>query len=217
MDEPQILIPAEVTAFSSEFFTIVQHLLPATIQAKGLGGGEAIVINSLGIFSTALLTLSANFADQDSVTIGPRTYLLEDALDNALDGSVLIEVAATDTLDNLINAINVGPGQGTKYSNATTVNNEVSAIVGVSPVEMRIDAKIAEKAGQFVVSTASATASWDGGVMVFEGAPIFEGGSAVELTETNNTIAINSPVIIQAVKEATGGQVLVTLAYGNKV
>jgi hypothetical protein len=81
--------------------------------------------------AASVLTLSAQPAANDTVRVGTKdgttaaTYTFKSALTTAFD--VLIDTSLQQTLQNLFNAINAGPGAGAKYGTATTSNFDVSA------------------------------------------------------------------------------------------
>lgn len=81
------------------------------------------------VAATGTLTLTGNASDTETVTIGTKTYTFQTVLTN-VDGNVLIGASASDTLDNLIAAINLGAGAGTLYAAATTANGFVTAAAG---------------------------------------------------------------------------------------
>ncbi len=59
------------------------------------------------IFATGALTLTANAADTETVTIDTKTYTFQTTLTD-VDGNVLIGATASDSLDNLIAAVMLG-------------------------------------------------------------------------------------------------------------
>jgi hypothetical protein len=78
-----------------------------------------------------VLTLTGNASNGETVTVGSKTYTFETTLTN-VDGNVQIGVDASTSLDNLVAAINLAAGAGTKYAAATTAQPEsVSCIAGV--------------------------------------------------------------------------------------
>lgn len=80
-------------------------------------------------YAKGVLTLAANPANGETVVIAGRAYTFEAVFSNTVD-FVLIGGTASDSLDNLINAINAGPGSGVTYGAGTTVNVSVSALAG---------------------------------------------------------------------------------------
>lgn len=81
------------------------------------------------VSATGTLTLTGNAGDTETVTIGTKVYTFQTVLTN-VDGNVLIGATASDSLDNLIAAINLAAGAGTLYAAATTANGFVTAVAG---------------------------------------------------------------------------------------
>ncbi len=114
--------------------------------------------------ATGTLTATANFADGETVTIGGKVYTFETVLTN-VDGNVLIGATASDSLDNLIAAINLGPGAGTLYASATTANTSVSAAAGAGDT-MVVTALLSGPAGNTITTTTTAAnATWGGATL----------------------------------------------------
>jgi len=114
--------------------------------------------------ATGILTASGNFSNTETVTTGTKTYTFQTALTN-VDGNVLIGASASDSLDNLIAAINLGAGSGTLYAAATTANGFVSAAAGAGDT-MDVTALVAGSAANSTATTeTSATASWGGATL----------------------------------------------------
>lgn len=102
--------------------------------AGTVSADDGITLNAadalpLATSATGTLTLTGNAADGETVSINGRAYTFQDALTN-VDGNVLIGASASDTLDNLIAAINLSAGSGTLYAALTVANDDVSAAAG---------------------------------------------------------------------------------------
>ncbi len=80
--------------------------------------------------ATGVLTLTGQPLNNETCTIGAKVYTFEDTLTD-VDGNVKIGAAATDSLDNLIAAINLDAGVGTLYATSMTENDDVTAAAGV--------------------------------------------------------------------------------------
>jgi len=80
--------------------------------------GTAIATTSIAI---GILTLTGQPADTQTVTIASKVYTFQAVLTD-VDGNVLIGGSASETIDNLIAAINLGTGAGTLYAAAMTAN-----------------------------------------------------------------------------------------------
>jgi hypothetical protein len=91
-------------------------VLPTQARKHNIASGSANDISALGT-----LTLAANVADSDTVKIGAKVYTFQTTLTD-VDGNVLIGATASDTIDNLIAAINLAAGGGTTYADSTTAN-----------------------------------------------------------------------------------------------
>lgn len=79
---------------------------------------------------TTTLTSSGTFADADTITIGGITYTMKTAISNTVANQILIGAAATNSLDNIKDAINgtiVSGAVGTIYSSPTKRNPLVTA------------------------------------------------------------------------------------------
>lgn len=140
-----------------------------TVSATNLAGGVD------DIDATGTLTLTGQPLDTETVDIGGKTYTFQDTLTD-VDGNVLIGAAATDSLDNLIAAINLGAGSGTVYAASTTANFEVTALAGAGDT-MDVTAIVAGVFGNAIVSTEGLTnGSWGGGTLT--------GGTGTGATET---------------------------------
>lgn len=117
-----------------------------TYRAALTGGAYEVVIGSTavitrdnlldaiqgdGTVATGVLTAAANPAAGGIVRIGNYYYTLVAALSSPdAPFEVLIGAAATNTLDNLIAAINSAAGGGTTYGYNTPKNPDVSAAAG---------------------------------------------------------------------------------------
>lgn len=165
----------------------------ASLDGKG-AVTNANVNGSSAAFATGTLTLTGNIADGEIVTIGNKVYTFQDTLTD-VDGNVHIGASASDTLDNLIDAINLGAGAGTDYATSTRLHPDVSAAAGAGDT-MDIDAKIAGVAAHSIATTTDAAdGSWGAGVL----------GSGVDPAffhiGTDDSMSINSLVIF--IRDAT--------------
>lgn len=130
-----------------------------------VAGGEDLLIDSERFIialataaATGTLTLTANAADGDTVTIGRKVYTFQTVLTD-VDGHVFIGAAATNSLDNLIDAINLGAGAGVDYAASTTLHPDVSAVAGAGDT-MDVTAKIQGTDGNEIVTAETVTGSW---------------------------------------------------------
>lgn len=156
-----VLWAAATTA--NGFVSAVRNL--ATMEATALTAGSAgnsIVTtdptDTGSVMSWGGGTLAGG-ANAETVTIGTKTYTWTDPV-GASDGDVLVGATAGDSLDNLIAAIVLGAGSGTKYAAATTLHPTVTAAAG-SGDTMDATAKLFGTAGNLIATTDTmAAGSW---------------------------------------------------------
>jgi hypothetical protein len=142
---------------------------------------------STSVAATGTLTATGNPSNNDTVTIGSRTYTFKTSL-TPTAGEVLIGGSASASLDNLIAAINGGAGAGTAYASGTTVHADVEAAAGTGDT-VDVTAKVNGTAGNSIASTESSTSlSW--------GAATLAGGV---------NVATNTDVIAYYLEVTTGG------------
>jgi flagellin len=185
-----------------------------TLSAAGLLGGQA----------SATLALNALPAAGDTITIGSQTYTFVAAngagtagdvlptADATTAGDVLIDnnadgaTALSNTLQNLVSAINAGPGAGTAYGSATVANADATAAVTGNEVTLSAtqagDAAIA--AGGTIVSTVGSSQTAEN----FLNGGTFTAGSTSNLLTAQSAqtalAAINNAISTVA---ATRGQI----------
>lgn len=83
-----------------------------------------------GTAPTTTLTLSGNAVADETITVGGVTYTFKAAVTNTVPNQIKIGAAATNTLDNIKDAINCTSSvavPGTDYSQATKRNPVVTA------------------------------------------------------------------------------------------
>lgn len=115
--------------------------------------------NEAVAFAVGTLTVTANFADTETVTIGGKAYTFQATLTN-VDGNVDIGADAEASLSNLYAAINLGAGSGTAYAAAMTENEKVEA-TSKTATTLVVKAKIPGSIGNHVPTTETgANASW---------------------------------------------------------
>ena len=187
------------TPASGDTYTIAGGIVADAIselrEGKGLAdspagsvyGDDRIVrdalvraIRQLGtVQATGTLTLTGNTLDGLTVIIGSKTYTFQDTLTD-VDGNVHVGASASDSLDNLIDAINLGAGAGTDYATSMTIHPQVSAAAGAGDT-MDVTAKVAVgPAGNSIATGGTVTAtegSW--------GASFLEGGAFGDIGERN--------------------------------
>jgi len=115
-------------------------------------------------FASGTLTSTGVFANTETVTIAGKVYTFQTVLTN-VDGNVLIGANAAASLQNLKDAINLGPGAGTTYAAAMTINPEVEA-TAVTATTLVVKSSVAGAVGNRVTTTeAVANASWGGATL----------------------------------------------------
>lgn len=115
--------------------------------------------------ATSILTLNAQPAANDTVTVGGTTYTFKAALTGAAN-QILIDTTLQNTLQNLFNAINAGLGIGTKYGTGTVANANVNA-TQLPAGQMMVTANVAGTAGNAITSTVALTngGGWTGATL----------------------------------------------------
>lgn len=135
-----------------------------TIDGLKSTGTLTLTGQPLDVAATGTLTFTGQPADTETVTIGSKAYQFQTVLTN-VDGNVLIGATASDSLDNLIAAINLGAGSGTTYAAATTANTDVSAAAGAGDT-MDVTALVSGSGGNSIASTETVTnGSWGGATL----------------------------------------------------
>ena len=87
-----------------------------------------VTLSTNGSKAFSILTLTGNALDDETLAMDSLIYRFQDTLTN-LGGNVKIGANASDSLDNLIAAIMLGDGAGTKYAASTLRHPTVSAAV----------------------------------------------------------------------------------------
>lgn len=141
--------------------------------------------------ATASGTLTGTtIADTNTVTIGSQVYTFQDTLTEA-DCNVKVGASDSDSLDNLIAAINGAAGSGTLYAAACTTHPDVTAAAGAGDT-MDVTASAAGANGNAIATTATLTAGdWaavtlTGGTSTILFTAVVPGtdGNALDSTET---------------------------------
>ena len=114
-----------------------------------------------------------DFANGETFTIGTRVYTMETPFTDTVD-YILIEAAATDTLDNIIDAILSGATEGTKFGTGTVVNADVTAAAGAGDT-IDFEALVAGTQGNGIALAETSTN------VIWTGAAVFLSGGAGDL------------------------------------
>lgn len=110
--------------------------------------------------ASGVLTVTANFANTETVTIGSRVYTFQTTLTN-VSGNVKIAATAALTLVNLFNALNSKGGiPGTDYAISTLAHDYVDP-TAFTATTLTVRAKVGGTSGNSLATTdTSATAAW---------------------------------------------------------
>jgi hypothetical protein len=144
-------------------------LLPSTVDVFVNDTTELSMINFGSSRAFGTLTTTGNFGNTETVTIDTKVYTFQTVLTD-VDGNVLIGTDAEDSIDNLVLAITLGSGAGTKYAASMTAH---TTCTGTKPTASTFRA-VALNAGtggnSFDSTETAANASW--------GAATLQSGSA---------------------------------------
>jgi hypothetical protein len=126
------------------------------LRQDGGAGTTLYVREAAGapVAATNTYTLSANPIAGEQVTIDGRVYLFQTLLNAA--GDVLIGATPSDTLDNLIAAINGTAGAGTTYGTGTAAHTTVTAAAGAGDT-MVVTANTPGAASSLIETTETTT------------------------------------------------------------
>jgi hypothetical protein len=117
------------------------------------------VANGGAVAASGVLTGALNFADTETVTIGAKVYTFQAVLTN-VDGNVLVGGTLAASIQNLLNAINLGAGAGVAYAAATTAHPSVTA-TGSTGTTLTVTAITVGTAGNSIATTeTAANAAW---------------------------------------------------------
>lgn len=118
-------------------------------------GAASVAATADGIRALCTLTQGGQPGNDQTVTIDTKTYNFETSLTN-VDGNVFIGTDAATTIDNLIAAINLDAGAGSKYAADMTEHTTVSA-TNPSPTTALLTAKTPGTAANSFATTEDAT------------------------------------------------------------
>lgn len=119
------------------------------------------------VAATETLTFTGQPLDTETVTLDAKVYAFQTVLTD-VDGNVLIGAAASDSLDNLIAAITLGAGAGTKYATSMTLHPTITAVAGAGDT-MGATAKKKGTAGNSRATTETLTNGSFGGATLSGG------------------------------------------------
>ena len=182
-------VPAEMVHnfLGVQFFADSLGAVPATPGA-GTATVTVSTVNSDGAVKATGILTGTTIADTNTVTIDGKVYTFQAALTD-VDGNVLVGASDSDSLDNLIAAINKASGGGTTYAASTPRHSSVSAAVGAGDT-MVASALEAGTPGNALATTASLDAgSWAGGTLSGGTDGVFE-------SPPDNAIDATAPTIV---------------------
>lgn len=131
----------------------------SAVYGKTITGSNAAVGVTGVVNATGTLTLSGNAVAAETVTIGGTVYTFIATL-TTTGNQVKIAGSASDTIDNLIAAINKATGDGVQYSYNTAKNLFVTAAAGAGDT-MVVTAIQAGADGNGIATTETMSAgSW---------------------------------------------------------
>lgn len=170
----------------------------AVVMGTDATGQAQLVGISPGVQATQVLTLSGNAVNGETVTINGRPYFWVTVLSTTVEDQVLIGAAATNSIDNLIAAINHDPAQdGIIYSFGTAINDDVSAATGAGDT-MAVTALNPPWPGAtgntLAVSETMSSGSWGGATLAdgtYGSLNIGGGSGTLTLTSTARTPSIS--------------------------
>jgi fructose-specific component phosphotransferase system IIB-like protein len=123
-----------------------------------------------GTQAIGTLTLTGNAVNGELCTFdggaaGQYQFVTALFVGGGTANEILIGATASDTIDNLIAAINLAAGQGTTYGNGTVLNIWVTAVAGVGDT-MDVTSKVLGTGGNLVTTTETmTTGSWGAGTL----------------------------------------------------
>ena len=117
--------------------------------------------------ATGTLTFGSNPSATQTVTIDTKTYTFQATLTD-VDGNVHIGATASDSLDNLIAAINLGAGSGTAYAASMTLHPTVSAAAGAGDT-MDATCILGGTQGNLIATTDTVTGNPNWGAVTLTG------------------------------------------------
>lgn len=111
-----------------------------------------------GAVKAGCVMLASALANNDTITIGSRTYTLKDSLTDT-NGFVKRSGTLATDLGNLVKAINLTGVAGTDYAASQTAHADVTA--SSDATHLTVEAKVAGAAGNAIATTeTSSGAAW---------------------------------------------------------
>lgn len=160
------------------------------------------------VASVGTLTLTANAANTETVVVNGKVYTFQTTLTDS-DGNVLIGASASDSIDNLIAAINLGPGAGTLYAVSMSPNTDVSAVANEGDT-MDVTALYGGTGGDAITTTetlAAGGSQWGGATL--------SSGVDGEISADGTAIVANTEVVVNITASEHVGEPWLLLTVGS--
>jgi len=151
----QTQTPMSLTTCDNGFYASLILQDPADTATLDTNDYDVTLTANAAVAATGVLTLTGNAVAAQTVTIGSVTYTFRASVSTTAN-EVLVGATASDSLDNLIAAINAGAGSGTLYGSATVAHPQVSAAAGTGDT-MNVTADTAGAAGNSIATTETMT------------------------------------------------------------
>lgn len=181
---------------------------PFTVYGTVTNDPSCIDSTDTGSAARQTLTLTGNPGNTETVTINGKVYTFQTTLTN-VNGNVLIGVDASESLTNLVAAINLGTGAGTLYATAMTLHATVSATNGAGDTLVATAKTLGTAANSYGTTETLAAGSWGAATML-------GGTAASEATTTDYTCGIR--IIAERIKGNCGCYISAPLNfYGRKI
>lgn len=165
------------------------------------------------IAASNVLTLTANFANGETVSVDGTTYTMESVFSDTAD-SVLIGADANESIDNLVAAINGDAGEGTLYGTGTTASANTSAN-NIDNDQLKVSADTPGTAGNaIVIGETAANASWASGATTLVGGLDIPGPSSFFLTRLPpQTTGVKALSLVGRMRKSDSGPAKVQMAF----
>jgi len=179
-------------------------------KTAGVLPGDKLTISLDTTVPTAAvgtLTLTANVTNDSTVTIGTKTYTFKTVLSN-VNGYVLIGTLATDSIDNLIAAINLGAGSGVKYAASTTANGYVTAAAGPGDTMDVVAVALGVAGNSIITADTSSVAAWGAATLTGATGALRDGTYTVAQVLSETSLELDTE-LLGGVQVNTGASILV--------
>jgi hypothetical protein len=162
-------------------------------------GGNAMVGASAPESASQTLTFSDQPENNETVTIGTKTYTFKTTITNATANQVLRGADTEASIANLAAAINRGAGDGVKYSSATIAHTQVTATSDATTLTVTA-INPGQQANSIAVSDTVADATWgsstlDGGTNAVLNTSIAAGTANIGDVDVASTVNPIPPAV----------------------